>query len=169
MTLVQQRNSILRNIMVDIDGLYYQVVLRNITECEVISNIKDYIQDTNLVRLPLNGTSIRLTYGIDEGKAYFVLTLHLVIVDQWARSLLFREIAAALSNMNKLTNSPSPPNFGDYARWIDSITSNEMRSKALDHKRTPSTACTAGTNETKMLETDIDLPDRRDYVHLISI
>ncbi|PPJ50737.1 hypothetical protein CBER1_08105 [Cercospora berteroae] len=137
MGLIQHRHGILRAHTVRVDGQFYQAITRGASDCVDVPCVKTYLGKLRGQPIPLGDRACRFISSIEDGTPLFVLTLGHVIMDEWTRSLIFKELETGLKDLGELRNSPLPPPFGAFARWIDSIKPSGLQTKLTGHSPMP--------------------------------
>ncbi|CAK1366312.1 Oxalate--CoA ligase [Cercospora beticola] len=137
MDLIQHRHGILRAHTVRVDGQFYQAVTRGASDCVDVPCVKTYLRKLRGQPIPLGDRSCRFINSNEDGTPLFVLTLGHVIMDEWTRSLIFRELETGLKDIDELRNSPLPPPFGAFARWIDSVKPSNFQTKLIGQSPMP--------------------------------
>lgn len=115
------KHPALRTTFVDLDDKYYQVLLCDSSPKLLVKSgrIRDYAQKASMKVLSAGDETAYYTLLNDDGSIFFVFSILHCFTDSFSRTLIERDLVAALESPDSFAQQAERPWYGDFANRLD--------------------------------------------------
>lgn len=119
--LVTLKHPILRSTFVDVDGEYYQVALDDTAPVLLDRSgpIKQYAHEASTRVLAAGDPTAHYALVDDNGTLFFSFSVLHCFFDSFSRTIIERDLVAALGDPGALAGQPERPWYGDFASHLE--------------------------------------------------
>ena len=119
--LVTRKHPILRSTFVDVDGEYYQVALDDAAPVLLGRSmpIKQYAHEASTRVLAAGDPTAHYALVDDNGTLFFSFSVLHCFFDSFSRTIIEKDLVAALEDPGALAGQPERPWYGDFASHLE--------------------------------------------------